>query len=116
MVNFQFNRLVKRGQVKIFLIVGLVAVVILAIIITLLAEVKPKKLVSPPKELDLTGIVDESFTTGNAESAMTAQQGELESLKKSMSQLQSSIITMSKAFDAQLSELNKTWQHQFDEV
>src|SRR3990167_9793964 len=116
MVNFQFNRLVKRGQVKIFLIVGLVAVVILAIIITLLAEVKPRKLASPPKELDLTGIVDESFTTGNAESAMTAQQSELESLKKSMHQLQTSIKTMNKSNEEQLAELNKRWQHHFDEA
>ena len=114
MVNFQLNNLIKRGQVRTCLIVGLVTVVILTIIITLLAEVKPKKLVSPPKELDLIGIVDESFTTGNAESAMTAQQSELEALKKSMHQLQTSIKTMNKSHEEQLAQLNKNYQHQFD--
>lgn len=114
MANFQLNNLIKQGQVRMLLAVVVGVVVVLTLIISLLAEGKHKKTVSQSKELDLTGIVDESFTEANAESAMTAQQSEFELLKKDMAKLNTTINTMMKTQEEQITELNKTWQNKLE--
>lgn len=96
--------------------VGLGVFVMLALLITLLADGTHKKSTTQKNELDLTGIVDESFTEANAESAMTAQQSELESLKKEMGELTSTIKTIMKTHEEQVTELNKTWQNKFESL
>jgi len=64
---------------------------ILTLVIALLAQGKPS--VKENKEaVDLVGIINESFTEKNTESAMTEQQVELESLKEQIS-------NMTKKFD-----------------
>jgi conjugal transfer pilus assembly protein TraB len=68
-------------------------VIILSVMVVLLVDGKPKKTTTQEK-INLTGIVDESFTEANVESAMTAQQTELESLKNQVSELANSIKTM----------------------
>ena len=111
MANFQLNNLIKQGQMRTLIAVVVASAVVLTLIISLLAQGKHKKVVSPNKELDITGIVDESFTEANAESAMTAQQSEFESLKKEMTKLHETIGTMMKTQEEQITELNKTWQN-----
>ena len=59
---------------------------------------------------DLTGIIDESFTEANADSAMTAQQGELESLKTQLSQLTQSMKELREAHDKEAIELSQKLQ------
>lgn len=84
--------------------------------LTLLVDSKPKRNIISKNEPDLTGIVDESFTEANAESAMTAQQSELESLKKEVSKFNSTLKTMMKAHEEQVTELNKNWQSKFESL
>jgi conjugal transfer pilus assembly protein TraB len=87
MVNLKLNRLIKSRQMRMMSIVGLGVFVLSMIIIALLADAKPTKHSTANNKTDLTGIIDESFTESNAVSAMTAQQGELESLKIQISEL-----------------------------
>ena len=114
MANFQLNNLIKQGQVRMLLAVVVGGAVVLTLIISLLAQGKHKKPAAQSKEIDLTGIVDESFTEANAESAMTAQQSEFESLKKEMTKLHETINTMMKTQEEQITELNKTWQSKLE--
>lgn len=114
MANFQLNNLIKQGQVRMLLAVVVGGAVVLTLIISLLAQGKHIKPAAQSKELNLTGIVDESFTEANAESAMTAQQSEFESLKKEMTKLHETIGTMMKTQEEQITELNKTWQNKLE--
>ncbi len=114
MANFQLNNLIKQGQMRTLIVVVVASAVVLTLIVSLLAQGKHKKVISQNKELDITGIVDESFTEANAESAMTAQQSEFESLKKEMTKLHETINTMMKTQEEQITELNKTWQNKLE--
>ncbi|WP_131783636.1 TrbI/VirB10 family protein [Legionella gresilensis] len=102
MANWQWNKQVKAHQVRTLFIAGGSLVVILIIMVSFLVEGRPKKTTSAKSSLDLTGIVDESFVEAASENALTAQQGELEALKKQMSELALMIKTMDEAQARQL--------------
>ena len=77
--------------------------------IVLLVDGRPKKTSASKGSVDLTGIVNESFTQAAGDNAMIAQQTELESLKKQISELTNNIKTMGdehqKQMQAQKEEL-----------
>jgi conjugal transfer pilus assembly protein TraB len=108
MANWQLNQLIKGRQMRTLMVAVFILVMILALVIALLADGSPKKSRSKAT-MDLTGIVDEPFTEAVAESAMTAQQTELESLKKQLSELSHNIKSMAeehaRQLDAQKEEL-----------
>lgn len=98
MANLKLNRLIKSRQARMMTWVGAGLLVLSMTIVALIADGTPKKQSAVDKKTDLTGIIDESFTDANAQSAMTAQQGELESLKTQLSQLSQSIKDMNEAY------------------
>jgi conjugal transfer pilus assembly protein TraB len=116
MANFQLNQLVKKGQFRTFSAVITAVIVMLLVLMTLLQDSAPKKTLSVKKEFDLTGIVDESFTEANTESAMTMQQTEVDGLKKEMGAVHSKLKNMMEAHEAQVVALNKTWQEKLEEL
>lgn len=82
------NQWVAKQQ-KRTLLIGLGILVLIVGSTVLLIPKKSKKVEEPL--LNLTGIVDESFSKDNAMSAMTAQQAELETLKQQMHELKVSL-------------------------
>lgn len=110
MANIQLNRLIKSRQLRMMSLIGGGLFVLLLIVVGLLTDAKPKKHAAVSKVNDLTGIIDESFTEANADSAMTAQQGELESLKTQLSQLTQSMKDMREAHDKEALELSQRLQ------
>ena len=100
MVDFTKNKRVYLKQMKTMLVVIAGLSVIVTLIFILLSENKPKKNIQK-ESLDLAGIINESFTEKNTESAMTAQQAELESLKEQMAQMTEKF---DKAHDAKTKE------------
>ncbi|WP_454784012.1 TrbI/VirB10 family protein [Legionella sp. WA2024007413] len=109
MANWQHNLLIKSRQVRTLIVVGSVILLILAILVSLFVEGRPKSTSAIQKPVDITGIVDESFTEAASDNALTIQQTELESLKKQISELTSNIKKMhqeqQKQFSAQKEEL-----------
>ncbi|MDP3562414.1 MAG: TrbI/VirB10 family protein [Legionellaceae bacterium] len=82
-----------------------VAVIVLVLGVGILLVPKAKKPVKEAATLNLTGIVDESFSEANAESALTAQQAELESLKQQMQELKNVMVNHDKESAQTLSTL-----------
>ncbi|PWY53783.1 conjugal transfer protein TraB, partial [Legionella qingyii] len=103
MANWQLNTMVKSRQLRTLIMVGSGVLLILAIMIVLLIDGRPKKTPSIQKPVDITGIVDESFTEAAADNALTAQQSELESLKKQISELTLTMKKMGEDHEKQLS-------------
>ncbi|HHT0594812.1 TPA: TrbI/VirB10 family protein [Legionella anisa] len=101
MANWQLNKMAKSRQLRTLIVSGSIILLILAIMIVLLIDGRPKK-TSIQKTVDITGIIDESFTEAAADNALTAQQTELESLKKQISDLTSNLKEMSKEHEKQL--------------
>ena len=89
MANHLINKFIKGKQIRTLMITIGGFIILLGVIIALLVDGKPK--IKSSEKIDLTGIVDESFTEANVESAMTAQQTELESLKNQVNELANSI-------------------------
>lgn len=114
MANWQLNKMVKVRQVRTLIIVLCGLFFLVTMMIALLADGHPKKSLSSENSVDLTGIVDESFTDAAADNALTSQQTELESLKKQISELTLNIKSMgeahSKALQAQKEELTSQVQ------
>ncbi len=110
MANSQLNRLIKSRQMRMMALVGGGLLILSLIVVGLLADAKPQKHTVLNQANDLTGIIDESFTEANADSAMTAQQGELESLKIQLSQLTQSMNDMREAHERQALELAQKLQ------
>jgi conjugal transfer pilus assembly protein TraB len=104
MANLKINRLIKSRQMRMMSVVSVLLLVLAMTLIALLADAKPKK--HADKKLDITGIVDESFTEANAVSAMTAQQSELESLKKQVSELAFTLKDMRESHEKQVNEMS----------
>ncbi|HHF7375642.1 TrbI/VirB10 family protein [Legionella bozemanae] len=102
MANWQFNKKVKENQIRTLIGVGCIVFFIIAMMIVLLAEGRLKKTATTKKSVDLTGIVDDSFTDAVADQALTTQQTELESLKKQISELTQNIKTMGEAYQKEL--------------
>ena len=91
-LNQYFAKLQKRN-----LIVGVVSLLLIIFaIVFLMSDDKPKKL-AKKEELDLVGVIDESFNQANATSALTSQQAELETLKTQITQLHELISKNEKA-------------------
>lgn len=101
MANWQFNKKIKGRQVRTLVVVGCIVFFIIAMMIVLLAEGRPKK-TTTKKSVDLTGIVEDSFTDAVADQALTSQQTELESLKKQISELTQNIKAMGEAHQKEL--------------
>lgn len=110
MANIQLNRLIKSRQMRMMSLIGGGLLILSLIVVGLLADAKPKKHATLNQANDLTGIIDESFTEANADSAMTAQQGELESLKTQLSQLTQSMKELREAHDKEAIELSQKLQ------
>jgi len=102
MANWQFNKMVKGRQVRTLIVAGSCLLLVLAMMIILLVDSHPQKTSSLKKSVDLTGIVDESFTEAASDNALAAQQTELESLKKQISELTHTMKTMGDEHKRQL--------------
>ncbi len=94
MANWQWNKMVKGRQTRTLIVAGSCLLLVLAMMIVLLVDSRPQKTSSLKKSVDLTGIVDESFTEAASDNALAAQQTELESLKKQISELTHTMKTM----------------------
>jgi conjugal transfer pilus assembly protein TraB len=94
MANWQLNKLVKGRQLRTLIVAGCAFTLVLAMMIVLLVDGRPKKTSASKGSVDLTGIVNESFTEAAGDNAMIAQQTELESLKKQISELTNNIKMM----------------------
>lgn len=109
MVNWQLNKRIKAHQVRTLMITGSCLIVLVALVIVLLTAGPQKKPEKTKKQVDLTGIMDESFTEVAANHALTAQQTELESLKKQIIELTQNVKAMgeehSRTLQAQQEEL-----------
>jgi len=96
MADFTKNKRVYSKQMKVMVAVIVAISLILTLVIALLAQGKPS--VKENKEaVDLVGIINESFTEKNTESAMTEQQVELESLKEQISNMTKKFDSISEA-------------------
>ncbi|QMT62122.1 TrbI/VirB10 family protein [Legionella sp. PC997] len=102
MANWQWNKIVKWRQVRTLIVAGFGLLFLIAMMIVLLANGRPKKIQEIKKSIDLTGIVEESFTDAVADNAFTVQQTELESLKKQIGELTLSIKSMNDAHQKEL--------------
>ncbi|HAT8643618.1 TrbI/VirB10 family protein [Legionella pneumophila] len=112
MANFQLNRLIKGKQFRTLVVAGSCILIVMSMIIVLLIDGSPKKKTSLKENFDLTGIVNESFTEANADSALTSQQTELESLKNQIADLAKTISTMNAEHDKQLLAQTTDFQKQ----
>lgn len=97
MASFSINQLIARTQRRTLAAVILGCAVVAGASILLISHDKSH---AKKKEVDsnnLTGVVDASFSEANTESALTAQQAELESLKTQMAQLRTAMEKDEKA-------------------
>ncbi|MCW8419991.1 MULTISPECIES: TrbI/VirB10 family protein [Fluoribacter] len=102
MANWQWNKMVKGRQTRTLIMAGSCLLLVLAMMIVLLVDSRPQKTSSLKKSVDLTGIVDESFTEAASDNALASQQTELESLKKQISELTHTMKTMGDEHKKQL--------------
>lgn len=94
MANWKLNQQVKGRQIRTLMIATGLVLLVITMCTVLLVGSHSKKTTPSADAIDLTGIVNESFTEANADSALTAQQSELESLKAQIGQLAKSINEM----------------------
>jgi len=105
MANFSLNKLTQSKQYK-NLFAGVMGVFLVGgASVALLSDGKPKR--SKKEEpVNLTGIVDTSFSEANTESALTDQQRELESLKTQIKQLTETVAASNQAHDEESKNLS----------
>lgn len=103
MANWQINQMMKRRQVRVFIAIGASLFVILAMAPVLFMGTHTKKANSVQKPIDITGIVEESFTEAVEDNALLKQQTELESLKKKIMELNKNLNTMQEERQKELS-------------
>src|SRR3990167_10911237 len=87
MASFSINQLMARTQRRTLVAVLLGCVLVTGASILLISHDKPRNQKKDVDSTNLTGVVDASFSEENAESALSAKQAELESLKTQMVQL-----------------------------
>lgn len=116
MANWQWNKLVKGRQIRTLLITGCGFLFLIAMMIGLLAEGRPKKLKTLKKPVDLTGIIEESFTEAASDNALATQQTELESLKKQIGKLTLRIKSMGETQQNQLQAQKEAFASQVQEL
>ncbi|STX55694.1 conjugative transfer protein TraB [Legionella beliardensis] len=102
MANWQLNTRVLRSQVRTLLLAGGGLFFLVAVMAILLVDGGSQKTPLAKNTVDLTGIIDEPFTDGATDNALTAQQTELETLKKQVSVLTAHLKAMGKAHERQL--------------
>lgn len=115
MVDLNKNRMVYKKQLQTMGVFILVVSIILALVIVFMSQGKAKQ-VAGRQTVDLIGVVDESFTEANTESAMTAQQTELEDLKVSLDKMFKKIESMSETKSKEVSLLEKQLQDVTKEI
>ena len=103
MANFRLTSITQKNQWQRLIAFILSVVIILTAVIGLLLSGKPS-LKKNKETTKLTGIVDESFSEANTESAISMQQAELEFLKKQMGELKENIEKNNKAHEQELNE------------
>jgi conjugal transfer pilus assembly protein TraB len=102
MASWQLNQWVKGRQIRtLVIVVGAILLIGIAMIVFLI-DAKPKNSAAVKESLDLTGIVDESFTEKASEEALTLQQTELEFLKKQVKELTHNMKTMGEVHQKEL--------------
>ncbi len=116
MANWQWNKMVKGRQVRTLIVAGCGLFFLFAMMIVLLADDRPKKNLEAKKSVNLTGIIEESFTDAVADNALTAQQTELESLKKQVSELTLNIKSMAEAHQKELQAQKEELTSQVQEL
>jgi conjugal transfer pilus assembly protein TraB len=102
MANWKINTRIKSTQIRTLIGVLSMFILIVAVVIGFLAQAQPKKSTASQKPVDLTGIVEESFTDAVADNALASQQSELQSLKKQITELTQNIKTLAKDHKKQL--------------
>ncbi|HHT9922940.1 TPA: TrbI/VirB10 family protein [Legionella pneumophila] len=116
MANWQWNKMVQGRQVRTLIVAGCGLIFLVAMMIVLLADGRPKKKFAAKKSVDLTGIVEESFTDAVADNAMAVQQTELESLKKQVSELTLNMKSMAEAHQKELQAQKEELTSQVQEL
>lgn len=116
MANYRINRILKHKQMRNLIAVVCGVVVLLAMVISLLTDGKPKKGKTADDSLNLSGIVNESFTDANAESAIDAQQIELESLRDELKKLTKSMKSLKDENESNLDKLSARFQEEMVSV
>lgn len=106
MADFRLNRLVKIKQYKALAVLIISIVVVLLLLVSMLSGGKTKAK-PQAKEMDLTGIVDESFSDANTQSALVNQQSELEILRHEIKILTEKVSSSNKAHEEQVASLTK---------
>lgn len=106
MADFRLNQLIKRRQYKALALVGIAAGLLFLLLLSMLSGANAKHK-SATKEMDLTGIVDESFSDANTNSALVNQQTELEALKQEIKSLTEKMSSSNKAHEEQVATLTK---------
>ena len=106
MASFQLNQLVKSKQRRALVAVVLGLSCVFVAVITLASGGKSHHKKTQPVTTDLTGIVDESFGEANTESAISAQQAELDSLKTQMKQMQTAMQAKAESQEKQAADLS----------
>lgn len=105
MASFSINQLMARTQRRTLVAVILGFVLVTGASILLISHDKPRNQKKGVDSTNLTGVMDESFSEANAESALTAQQAELESLKVQMVQLREAMEKGEKARESAAASL-----------
>ena len=112
MLNFQFNRSNLKKQLLTLGLGAIAILIIILVVVTLLAGPKPKPKINQ-KPLNLTGVVDASFSEANTESALVLQQQELDTVKSQLSQLTASIKELNAVHAKQTATITSQFQEQF---
>ncbi|USQ15573.1 conjugal transfer protein TraB (plasmid) [Legionella lytica] len=102
MANWQLNKLVKKVQIRRLLLIGGSLIMGFFVVFALMAGGHAKKKPQAQESADLTGIIEESFTEEVAQNALTAQQTEVELLKKQLSELTRNIKKMNEEHQFEL--------------
>ncbi len=118
MANLKLNRdaLTKQWRnITVALIIIIIVLVLVGMLVSSHDGNTPKKSSNP---VNLTGIVDESFSESNTESAMTDQQIELESLKKQLKKVNETLLTIKQqpSLKSNDIELDTLVSHKVEEV
>lgn len=113
MVNLKYNAITKLKQWRTFMISGCVLIAVIALIMVLLADNHQKIAASSPKQAgEMAGVIDESFLQASGESALIAQQAELNALKTHTDSLAQSLQLLREDLSKQLHTQSEQLQKQ----
>jgi len=106
MLKFSLNKIIQGKQRRNLTVAVLSVLMVGTTTVALLSNGNPKKTSKQEEPVNLVGVVDSSFSDANAESALTAQQGELESLKTQIKQLQDTLKVSDAAHNEESKKLS----------